>query len=75
MTDLLLILAPLIAGPLGFIAGWIQANRFAQSHSEYRYVEITPEEAEAFIDAFLLSRAQHPSNRFRHPEMEEEDDC
>lgn len=60
---------------LGIGIGWELAKRFAHPHSEYRYVEITPEEAEAFIDAFLLSRAQHPSNRFRHPEMEEEDDC
>lgn len=62
----------------GIGIGWELAKRFAHPHSEYPYVEITPEEIEAHIRAneFLRSRAQHPSNRrFRHPEMEEEDDC
>ena len=60
---------------LGIGIGWELAKRFAQSHSEYRYVEVTPEEAHALINAYLQSKARHPSNRYRHPEMEEEDDC
>lgn len=67
----------LIAAFLAGVAlGWELAKRFAQSHSECRYVEVTPEEAHALINAYLQSKARHPSNRrFHHPEMEEEDDC
>ena len=60
---------------LGIGIGWELAKRFAHPHSEYRYVEVTPEEAHALINAYLQSKARHPSNRYRHPEMEEEDDC
>lgn len=60
---------------LGIGIGWELAKRLFAPHDDYRYVEVSPEEAEAFIDAYLRSRANHPSNRFRHPETEEEDDC
>ena len=57
MTDLFLILAPIIAGPLGFIAGWIQANRTNPAHQQNQ------RDADA-LNAYLESRLRHPSSRY-----------
>lgn len=61
---------------LGFITGWSQSLITKPRQSQQVEVaEISIDEAVQLIE-YLQARNRHPSNyRFRHPEMEEEDDC
>ena len=55
----------------GAALGWWLAQRAEKAHVQ----EIGIDDAIEIIE-YLQARNRHPSNqRFRHPEMEEEDDC
>ena len=61
---------------LGLITGWSQSLIHQPRRTHVHVAEMSSEEAHEIVNAYLRSRANHPSNqRFRHPEMEEEDDC
>ena len=61
----------------GTALGWWLAQRAEKDH-DHQHVhvqEISIDDAIEIIE-YLQARNRHPSNqRFRHPEMEEEDDC
>lgn len=61
----------------GVALGWWLAERAekAHAHQNVHVQEIGIDDAIEIIE-YLQARNRHPSNqRFRHPEMEEEDDC
>ena len=61
----------------GAALGWWIAQRAekAHAHQNVHVQEIGIDDAIEIIE-YLQARNRHPSNyRFRHPEMEEEDDC
>ena len=61
----------------GAALGWWLAQRAekAHAHQNVHVQEIGIDDAIEIIE-YLQARNRHPSNqRFRHPEMEEEDDC
>ena len=61
----------------GAALGWWLAERAEKDHdNQHVHVqEIGIDDAIEIIE-YLQARNRHPSNqRFRHPEMEEEDDC
>ena len=61
----------------GAALGWWLAQRAekAHDHQNVHVQEIGIDDAIEIIE-YLQARNRHPSNyRFRHPEMEEEDDC
>ena len=60
----------------GVALGWWLAQRFRFPDAPAAHVqEIGIDDAIEIIE-YLQARNRHPSNyRFRHPEMEEEDDC
>lgn len=61
----------------GVALGWWLAQRAekAHDHQHVHVQEIGIDDAIEIIE-YLQARNRHPSNqRFRHPEMEEEDDC
>ena len=61
----------------GAALGWWLAQRAEKAHDpQHVHVqEIDIDDAIEIIE-YLQARNRHPSNqRFRHPEMEEEDDC
>ena len=58
----------------GAALGWWLAEK-AHDHQHVHVQEIGIDDAIEIIE-YLQARNRHPSNyRFRHPEMEEEDDC
>ena len=73
MIEILIYLALFV---LGFITGLSQSLITKPRQSEQVEVaEIGIDDAIEIIE-YLQARNRHPSNqRFRHPEMEEEDDC
>ena len=73
MIEILIYLALFV---LGFITGLSQSLITKPRQSEQVEVaEISIDDAIEIIE-YLKARNRHPSNyRFRHPEMEEEDDC
>ena len=61
----------------GAALGWWLAQRAEKihAHQNVHVQEIGIDDAIEIIE-YLQARNRHPSNqRFRHPEMEEEDDC
>lgn len=61
----------------GAALGWWLAQRAEKTHAHQNVhmQEIGIDDAIEIIE-YLQARNRHPSNqRFRHPEMEEEDDC
>lgn len=72
MTEILIYI---VLFALGLITGWSQSI-YQPRRTHVHVAEMSNEEAHEIVNAYLRSRANHPSNqRFRHPEMEEEDDC
>ena len=76
LTQFLLIAA---AMGIGYFMGYHQhktrSGRKTHDHQHVHVQEITIDDAIEIIE-YLQARNRHPSNqRFRHPEMEEEDDC
>lgn len=71
----------ILIGVGAFVAGaalgwWLaQCAKKAHDHQHVHVQEIDIDDAIEIIE-YLQARNRHPSNqRFRHPEMEEEDDC
>ena len=60
----------------GAALGWWIAQRAekAHAHQNVHVQEIGIDDAIEIIE-YLQARNRHPSTRFRHPELEEEDDC
>lgn len=75
-TIMYIFLALTAAFLAGAAPGWWLAQRFRFPDAPAAHVqEIGIDEAIEIIE-YLQARNRHPSNqRFRHPEMEEEDDC
>lgn len=73
----LIIAVGIVTFTAGTYLGWWLAQRAAKAH-DHQHVhvqEIGIDDAIEIIE-YLQARNRHPSNqRFRHPEMEEEDDC
>lgn len=67
----LIIAVGIVTFTAGAYLGWWFAQRAEKAHVQ----EIGIDDAIEIIE-YLQARNRHPSNqRFRHPEMEEEDDC
>ena len=67
----LIIAVGIVTFTAGAYLGWWLAQRAEKAHVQ----EIGIDDAIEIIE-YLQARNRHPSNqRFRHPEMEEEDDC
>ena len=67
----LIIAVGIVTFTAGTYLGWWLAQRAEKAHVQ----EIGIDDAIEIIE-YLQARNRHPSNqRFRHPEMEEEDDC
>ena len=67
----LIIAVGIVTFTAGTYLGWWLAQRAEKTHVQ----EIGIDDAIEIIE-YLQARNRHPSNqRFRHPEMEEEDDC
>lgn len=71
MTEILIYI---VLFAIGLITGWSQSI-YQPRRTRVHVAEMSSEEAHEIVNAYLRSRANHPSNRRWHPEMEEEDDC
>lgn len=73
----LIIAVGIVTFTAGAYLGWWLAQRAEKTHAHQNVhvQEIGIDDAIEIIE-YLQARNRHPSNqRFRHPEMEEEDDC
>lgn len=74
METILTIVAPLAWMYVGYsLADWRRGRKTPKREYQIQLEELTPEDAYAILNAYRESRLRHPSNRSRHPELDDDE--